>query len=56
MPIQVNGKFNKTIKVSKDIDKDGLFEEIFKQIELPFAKTDVKKFIYVPGKIANIIK
>ena len=56
MPIQVNGKFNKVIKVSKDIDKDGLFDEIFKQINLPFEKQDVKKFIYVPGKIANIIK
>ncbi len=56
LPIQVNGKLNKVIKVNKDIDKDALFEEVFKQIELPFGKADVKKFIYVPGKIANIIK
>ena len=56
MPIQVNGKLNKVIKVNKDIDKDALLDEIFNQIELPFGKEDIKKFIYVPGKIANIIK
>lgn len=56
LPVQINGKLNKVIKVAKDIDKDACLEEIFKQIELPFNKEDVKKFIFVPGKIANIIK
>jgi len=56
LPIQVNGKLHKVIKVNKDIDKDRVFNEIFNQIEFPFSKDEVKKFIYVPGKIANIIK
>ena len=56
LPVQVNGRLNKVIKVAKDIDKDSLLDEIFNQIDLQCSKEDVKKFIYVPGKIANIIK
>ena len=56
LPIQVNGRLNKVIRVNKEISKDDLLEEVFKQIALPFEKGEIKKFIYVPGKIANIIK
>ena len=56
LPVQLNGRLNKVIKVNNDIDKDALFDEIFNQCEFDFTKNDVKKFIYVPGKIANIIK
>ena len=37
-------------------NKDTLLDEIFNQIDLPFTKEEIKKFIFVPGKIANIIK
>ena len=56
LPVQLNGRLNKVIKVAKDIDRDALLDEVFNQIDLPFTKEEIKKFIYVPGKIANIIK
>ena len=56
LPVQINGRFYKVVNVDKDIEKDALLDEIFKQLSFDFDKDSIKKFIYVPGKIANIIK
>lgn len=53
LPIQVNGKFKTTIKVSRDSTQD----EIVSQIKLKnlIDLENVKKTIYVPNKIINFI-
>ena len=38
LPVQLNGRLNKVIKVNKDIDKDSLLDEIFNQCEFDFNK------------------
>ena len=57
LPIQINGKRKTEISVSPDLTeedlKDLVFEdEIIKKIML---NTDLKRFIYVPRKIVNIV-
>ena len=53
LPIQVNGKFKTTIKVSRDSTQDEIVSQIKSKnlIELD----NVKKTIYVPNKIINFI-
>ena len=57
LPIQINGKRKTEISVSPDLTEEDLknlvFEdEIIKKIML---NTDLKRFIYVPRKIVNIV-
>ncbi|MEQ9115888.1 MAG: leucine--tRNA ligase [Rickettsiales bacterium] len=57
LPIQVNGKHRANILVKKEIDKDTLLEIINADSQVK-KFTDGKqlvKFIYVPGKIANLV-
>lgn len=55
--VQVNGKMRGKVTVSADIDQDGAMESakslesVVKQID----GKDIKKIIFVPGKILNII-
>jgi leucyl-tRNA synthetase len=57
VPIQVNGKMRAKVKVDKDADEDEVRklamedENVVKYLE----GKKVKKFIYVPGKIANFV-
>lgn len=55
--VQVNGKMRGTVNVSVDIDQDGAMQ-LAKGLESVQKQTDgkdVKKVIFVPGKILNII-
>lgn len=56
LPIQVNGKLAKVISVSRNITQDELLQEIEKQYPEIYSKgKELKKMIYVPGRIANLI-
>jgi leucyl-tRNA synthetase len=57
LAIQVNGKMRGTLVVSPDLNEDEARALI---LDLPFIKAqvqdkDVKKFIYIPGKVANVV-
>lgn len=55
LPVQVNGKFVRTIAVDKDIQKDAILSEIEAKHADILAGATVNKVIYVPGKIVNLI-
>ena len=57
LPVQVNGKLRANIEVAKDIDKDSLLELIQQnnQVIKFTSEKELVKFIYVPGKIANLV-
>ncbi len=55
LPVQVNGKFIRTINVNRDITADQLSEEIKSKHADLIGGRELVKFIYVPGKIANLI-
>ncbi|HUX79754.1 MAG TPA: leucine--tRNA ligase [Alphaproteobacteria bacterium] len=57
LAIQINGKLRGTLVVSPDMEEDETKALI---MELPFVQAQVqdrqvKKFIYIPGKIANVV-
>ncbi|EKE10233.1 MAG: hypothetical protein ACD_16C00066G0010 [uncultured bacterium] len=57
LAIQINGKMRGTCKIAPDLGKDAARALI---LDLPFVKaqvqnTMIKKFIYVPGKIVNVV-
>ena len=53
LPIQVNGKFKTTIKVSRDSTQDEIVSQIKSKNLIDLG--NVKKTIYVPNKIINFI-
>lgn len=55
VPVQVNGKLKGVLKVKKDIAQDELVEVAKGQIDALKNVESVKKVIFVPGKICNII-
>ena len=57
MGVQVNGKTRGEIEIAKDADQDGAMAEAMK-VQSVFNQVDgkdVKKIIYVPGRILNIV-
>ena len=54
LPIQINGKMKKTINVDKEINEENLLEKIKKQYS-ELIVGEIKKVIYIKGKIINII-
>jgi len=57
MGVQVNGKTRGEIEIPKDADQDGAMGEAMK-VQSVFNQVDgkdVKKIIYVPGRILNIV-
>ncbi len=54
LPIQINGKMKKTIKVAKTIEENKLMNEI-KEIYPNLINGNIEKIIYLPGRIINII-
>ncbi len=57
LPIQINGRFVKTVKVAKDISQEELLKVLDEKYpELYKAGDLLKKVIFVPGKIVNLIK
>ncbi len=57
IPVQVNGKLKATITVDADITPEEMLDEIknSKQVKDIYEKYTVKKEIYVPGKIYNLV-
>ncbi len=57
LPVQINGRFARTISVSRTISQDELLKEITSNhSDLCADASTLKKVIYVPGKIVNLIK
>lgn len=57
LAIQVNGKMRGTIDIESHLDEEELKQLI---LDLPIVKThtqdkELKKFIYIPGKVANVV-
>ena len=54
LPIQINGKMKKTILITRGEEEKNIIDKI--KVEYPNLITgDIKKVIYVPDKIINII-
>lgn len=56
LPVQVNGKLKTTILVSKTISQSDLVEKIKTEKSLGIDYDNLKKVIYVPGRIVNFIQ
>ena len=57
IPVQVNGKMKKVISVKRDITQDELLAVIFEKYPEICSKDELlKKVIFVPNKIVNLIK
>ena len=55
LPIQINGKMKKTILVDSSIEDENQIIEMIKSKYPDLIRNDIKKVIYVKGKIINII-
>ncbi len=55
IPVQINGKKAKVIVVSKDASQEEVFEIAKNNIE-ELQNIEIKKIIYITGKILNIVK
>jgi leucyl-tRNA synthetase len=57
LPVQINGRFARTITVSRTLSQDEIVNEIVtNHSDLCADAGTLKKVIYVPGKIVNLIK
>lgn len=54
-PVQVNGKLKGTILIERNITKDELLEKIKQQAKIQIDFDAIKKVIFIPEKIVNII-
>ncbi len=57
MGVQVNGKVRGEIEIQKDADQEAAMAEAMKQqrVEAQLEGKDIKKIIFVPGRILNIV-
>ena len=55
MPIQINGKMKKIILVDSSIDDENIIIDMIKTKYPKLISSDIKKIIYIKGKIINII-
>ena len=57
LPIQINGKLRATLEIEVDISEDALKKQILELENLQkfIEDKNIKKFIYVKGKIVNIV-
>ncbi|WP_082362270.1 leucine--tRNA ligase [Chondromyces crocatus] len=55
VPVQVNGKVRGRISLNKDATEAQAREAALENVASAVAGKQIKKFIYVPGKIANIV-
>lgn len=55
LPIQVNGKTRAQISVPKDCSRDDIQQQAMTEVSKYIADKSLKKFIYVPGRIVNIV-
>lgn len=55
LPIQINGKMKKTILIDSSIEDENIIIELIKSEYPDMIKDEIKKVIYIKGKIINII-
>ena len=55
LPIQINGKMKKTILLDSSIEDESIIINMIKTEYPDLIKSDIKKVIYIKGKIINII-
>ena len=55
LPIQINGKMKKTILVDSSIEDENIIIEMIKKEYPSLIQSDIKKIIYLKGRIINII-
>ena len=57
LPIQVNGKMRGTVDVPLDVDQEGAYRLATKldAVQRFTSGKEIKKVIYVPGRILNIV-
>ena len=55
LPIQINGKMKKTIIADSNIEDENEIIEMIRSEYPELIKNNIKKVIYVKGKIINII-
>ena len=57
IPVQVNGKLKACVTVPADATPEEILKELknSKQVKDLYEKFDVKKEIYVPGRIYNLV-
>ena len=54
VPIQVNGKLRGKVKVSRTASEDEIKEKALDEVK-DYVANGVKKIIYIPGRIFNIV-
>lgn len=57
LPIQINGKRRAEIEVSKDLTEDQIKEVALNtpEVKEKIGDSEIKKYVYVPGRIINIV-
>ena len=55
LPIQINGKMKKTIIIDSSIENENQIIEMIKKEYPDLIKNEIKKIIYLKGKIINIL-
>jgi len=56
LPVQINGKLRGTVKVAKDASQDEILNMAKQNAEImKYLTGNIKKIVYVPGRIFNII-
>ncbi len=56
IPVQVNGKLAKVVSIKRDLNQDEVLEYLRQNYPKLTEGFEVKKLIYIPNKIINIIK
>jgi leucyl-tRNA synthetase len=57
LPIQINGKMRGKINISADLDENAVKTKVLsvEKISKEIADKEIKRFIYIPNKIVNIV-
>lgn len=57
IPVQINGKLRGSLKVNVDISEDEVRQKVLseKAFSEYLGGGDIKRLIYVPGRIVNIV-
>ena len=56
LPVQINGRFVRTVNISRNLTQESLLEELKNNHPDLYSGEPLKKVIFVPGKIINLIK
>ncbi len=56
LPVQINGKMKQVVKVKRDISQEDLLKFLSENYKALYNGEELKKVIYVPNRILNLIK